>query len=64
MYLIKRKLDVFSVFKAFKAWVELEFEKKIKCLRIDNGRKYIDEEFLAFCKEEGIERQFIVIYTS
>ncbi|KAK9212518.1 hypothetical protein WN943_001900 [Citrus x changshan-huyou] len=28
----------------FKARVELEFEKKIKCLRIDNGEEYTDEQ--------------------
>ena len=40
MYPIKRKADVFPIFKIFKARVELEFEKKIKCLRTDNGGEY------------------------
>ena len=35
MYPIKRKAYVFSIFKSFKARVELESGKKIKCLRID-----------------------------
>ncbi|KAK0602044.1 hypothetical protein LWI29_029846 [Acer saccharum] len=63
VYPIKRKSDVFEVFKAFKARVELNSGKKIKCLRTDNGREYTDGEFLAFCKQEGIERQFTVTYT-
>ena len=63
VYPIKRKSDVFEVFKAFKARVELDSGKKIKCLRTDNGREYTDGEFLAFCKQEGIERQFTVTYT-
>ncbi|KAH9689118.1 Integrase catalytic domain-containing protein [Citrus sinensis] len=60
---IKKKSDVFPVFKEYKARVELEYGKKIKCLRTDNGGEYTDGEFLAFCKQEGIQRQFTVAYT-
>ncbi|KAL5852379.1 hypothetical protein ACOSQ3_007497 [Xanthoceras sorbifolium] len=63
VYPIKRKSDVLAVFKAFKARIELDSEKRIKCLRTDNGREYTDGEFLAFCKHEGIDRQFTVTYT-
>ena len=48
MYPIKKKSDVFSVFKEYKAQVELESGKKIKCLRTDNGGEYTDGE------QEGI----------
>ncbi|GJY80805.1 hypothetical protein Tco_0493556 [Tanacetum coccineum] len=34
---IKKKFDVFEVFKVYKAHVELDSGKKIKCLRTDNG---------------------------
>ena len=37
VYLDKKKLDVFPMFKEFKVRVKLESEKKIKCLRINNG---------------------------
>ena len=50
VYPIKKKSDVFQVFKEYKARVELESGKKIKCLRTDNGEEYRDDEFLAFCK--------------
>ncbi|KAH9655417.1 Integrase catalytic domain-containing protein [Citrus sinensis] len=63
VYPIKKKSDVFHVFKEYKARVELESSKKIKCLRTDNGGEYTDGEFLAFCKQEGIQRQFTVAYT-
>ncbi|KAH9801106.1 hypothetical protein KPL71_000900 [Citrus sinensis] len=63
VYPIKKKSDVFPVFKEYKARVELESSKKIKCLRTDNGGEYTDGEFLAFCKQEGIQRQFTVAYT-
>ncbi|KAH9769282.1 hypothetical protein KPL71_011940 [Citrus sinensis] len=63
VYPIKKKSDVFLVFKEYKARLELESGKKIKCLRTDNGGEYTDGEFLAFCKQEGIQRQFTVAYT-
>ncbi|KAH9794218.1 hypothetical protein KPL71_004820 [Citrus sinensis] len=63
VYPIKKKSDVFSVFKEYKARVELEYGIKIKCLRIDNGGEYTDSEFLAFCKQECIQRQFTVAHT-
>ncbi|KAH9783217.1 hypothetical protein KPL71_009226 [Citrus sinensis] len=63
VYPIKKKSNVFPMFKEYKARVELESSKKIKCLRTDNGGEYTDNEFLAFCKQEGIQRQFTVAYT-
>ncbi|KAK9090791.1 hypothetical protein Sjap_023968 [Stephania japonica] len=63
VYPIKRKADVFGIFKVFKARVELESGKKIKCLRTDNGGEYTGNEFDSFCKQEGIKRQFTTAYT-
>jgi hypothetical protein len=63
VYPIRRKADVFAVFKTFKARVELESEKKIKCLRTDNGGEYTSDEFDNFCQHEGIKRQFTTAYT-
>nr|GFB93113.1 retrovirus-related Pol polyprotein from transposon TNT 1-94 [Tanacetum cinerariifolium] len=37
VYPIKKKSDVFEVFKVYKARVELDSRKKIKCLGTDNG---------------------------
>lgn len=62
VYPIKNKSDVL-VFKTFKARVELESEKKIKCLRSDNGGEYTSDEFDRFCQQEGIKRQFTMAYT-
>ena len=50
VYPIKRKADVFEVFKVFKARVELDSGNKIKYLRIDNEEKYTSEEFDKFSK--------------
>ncbi|GKD88589.1 hypothetical protein Tco_1364096, partial [Tanacetum coccineum] len=47
VYQIKKKSDVFEVFKVYKALVELDFGKKIKCLRTDNRGEYTGDEFVA-----------------
>ena len=59
----QEKVGVFPIFKYFKARVELEYGKRIKCLRMDNGGEYTDGDSIAFCKQKGIQRQFTVAYT-
>ncbi|GJY89530.1 retrovirus-related pol polyprotein from transposon TNT 1-94 [Tanacetum coccineum] len=63
VYPIKKKSDVFEVFKVYKARVELDSGKKIKCLRTDNRGEYTGDEFDTFCRQEGIKRQFTTTYT-
>ena len=63
VYPIRRKTDVLAVFKTFKARIELESEKKIKCLRTDNGGEYTSDELDNFCQHEGIKKQFTMAYT-
>jgi transposase InsO family protein len=63
VYPIRRKADVLAASKTFKARVELEYEKKIKCLRTDNGGEYTSDEFDNFCQYKGIERQHTTAYT-
>jgi len=63
VYPIKKKSDVFAIFKEFKAKLELELGKKIKCLRTDNGGEYIDGDFQTFCRQAGIQRHFTVAHT-
>ena len=53
MYLTKIKGDVFASFKVFKAKVELETWKKIKCLRLNNGGEYTYDEFTTFFEVKG-----------
>jgi len=64
VYPIRRKTNVIAAFKTFKALVELESGKNIKCLRIDNGGEYTSDEFDNICKHECIKRQFTTSYTS
>ncbi|KAE8728811.1 hypothetical protein F3Y22_tig00004072pilonHSYRG00246 [Hibiscus syriacus] len=63
VYPIKKKSDVFSTFKNFKARVELDSGNKIKCFRTDNGGEYTSEEFDDFCMKECIKTQFTVANT-
>ncbi|GAA0161186.1 hypothetical protein LIER_17558 [Lithospermum erythrorhizon] len=62
-YLLMNKSDTLYHFKTFKALVESESGKHIKCLRIDRGGKYLSGEFNAYCNEHGIKRQLINPYT-
>ena len=45
VYLIKYKFDVFDIFKYFKAYVETQFDSKIKVLRSDGGGEYTSNAF-------------------
>jgi transposase InsO family protein len=55
VYVIKRKVDVFNVFKHFRVLVEKGTGREIKCLRIDNGGEFTSLEFEKYCKELGSE---------
>ena len=48
------KDEVFECFKTYKAEVENQLEKKIKCVRSDHGGEYFSNEFDLFCAENGI----------
>eukprot|EP00253_Pinus_taeda_P033003 PITA_33003 len=63
VYMLKRKSDVFSVFKQFKAFVEKNTGRTIKCLRTDNGGGFTSKEFDNYCKDAGIERHKTTVYT-
>lgn len=63
VYFIKNKNEVFKAFREFKIYTEKQTEKKIKILRSDNGREYINNEFASFLRGEGIIHQKIVPYS-
>jgi hypothetical protein len=60
VYFLKNKSEAFAKFKIWKAEVENQTGRKIKCLRTDNGTEYRDGDFLKFCEEHGIKRHFTV----
>uniref|UniRef100_A0A2N9G4M2 CCHC-type domain-containing protein n=1 Tax=Fagus sylvatica TaxID=28930 RepID=A0A2N9G4M2_FAGSY len=53
VYFLKNKSEAFAKFKIWKAEVENQTGRKIKCLRTDNGTEYRDGDFLKFCEEHG-----------
>jgi len=57
IYCIRNKSDVFDTFKKWKALVENETGKRLKCLRSDNGGEYYSKEFDRYCLENGIRRE-------
>ena len=60
IYFLRKKLEVFSRFKVWKAEVEKEQGRSVKCLRLDNGGEFTSREFQRFCEEYGIKRYFSV----
>ena len=57
---MQHKSKTFAKFKLWKAEVENQTERKVKCLRLDNGTKYTDSKFTELCEQYGIKRHFIV----
>jgi hypothetical protein len=60
---LKRKKEIFAIFKQWKILIENQTGKKIKGLKIDNGLEFYNEEFNKFYKNEGIVRHRTVIST-
>jgi hypothetical protein len=54
VYLFKTKDEALNCFKTYKAEVENQLEKNIKCFRSDRGGEYFSNEFDLFCVEHGI----------
>lgn len=63
VHFLKKKSDIFEVFKTFKNRVERETGNQIKVLRTDNGCEYVSGEFNKFLDKEGIRRNLTVQYT-
>jgi transposase InsO family protein len=57
VYCIRQKYDVFDTFKKWKALVENEIGKRLKCLISDNGGEYCSKEFDYYYSYHGICRE-------
>ena len=62
-YPIITKDRVFSIFSEWLAMVENQTGRKLKCLRTDNGGEFKYEEFVKFCRERGIRREYTAPYS-
>jgi len=63
VYFIKENSATFTIFKSFKAHVEVESGYKIKILGSNRGGEYTSNEFRDYCKKNGIKQQFTTTYT-
>jgi transposase InsO family protein len=54
VYLLKTKDEALDCFKIYKAKVENQLERRIKCLRSDWGAEYFPKVFDDFYAEHGI----------
>ena len=62
-YLLKSKDEAFQAFKKFRAQVEDGPEKKVRAFRMDRGGEFCSTEFVNYCEEAGIARQFTAPYS-
>ena len=60
---LKNKSEAFENFNIYKEMVENEMDSRIKCLRSDNGGEFNSKEFMEYCSNHGIKRQFSVART-
>ena len=63
IYFMHLKSEVFSIFLKWKAQVESQTGKKVKCLRSDNGGEYVSKAMVAYFEKEGITHHFTTSYT-
>ena len=50
-------------FKQFSQMIERQFEKKIKVIRTDNAKEFLNHEFHNFCVESRIIHETSCAYT-
>ncbi|KAE8690148.1 hypothetical protein F3Y22_tig00110925pilonHSYRG00035 [Hibiscus syriacus] len=63
VYFLKKKSEVFDIFRKWKAMVENETGLKVKRLRSDNGGEYKNRRFRYFCANNGIKMETTVPMT-
>ena len=60
---LRSKDEVFENFSEWKALVENQTKKKIKCLRTDNGLEFCNNQMDKLCQDSGIKRHRTCVYT-
>ena len=63
VFFLENKSEAFENFKIYKEMVENEMDSRIKCLRSDNGGEFTSKEFMDYCSNHGIKRQFFIART-
>ena len=62
-YLLRHKSEVTMKFKHFSHMIERRFETKIKVIRTDNTKDFLNHEFHDFCVKTGIIHETSCAYT-
>lgn len=63
VYFMENKSDVLECFIKFKSAAENKTNQKIKTLRSDNRKEFVNKAFDKFLEEHRIKRQLTVPYT-
>jgi hypothetical protein len=53
LYLLKKKSEVFGIYRDYKAWCHVQRNVPIKILRSDRGGEYLGEVFIRHLKAAG-----------
>jgi transposase InsO family protein len=60
---LKNNSEAFEKFNIYKEMVENEMDLRIKCLIYDNGGDFTSKEFMDYCNNHRIKRQFSIART-
>ena len=63
IYPMRQKSEVFRHFQRFKVEVEKTMGRHVHCLRSDGGKEYFSDEFMAYLRKDGIQREFSCRHT-
>jgi len=63
VYFMARKSETYAKFREWKAMAELQAERKLREFQSDNGGEYVDSDFGAYLKSEGIVHRTSTAYT-
>jgi len=63
IYFSNTKTEVLKYFKEYKAFIENQTNKRLKCFQSDGGGKFINEPFKTFCAEASIIMEQTVPYS-
>ncbi|KMQ91985.1 gag-pol polyprotein [Lasius niger] len=63
IYFLEKKSQALECFEDFKKEAENQMERKIKAIRTDNGKEFVNKEFSAFLRDSGIHHQTTIPHT-
>ena len=63
VYFIKHKIDAVECFITLDKLLRNKFDRRIKTLRTDNGKEYVNEKLTSYLKKQGITHERTAPYT-